>query len=57
MIREAERFALHWVQDNISRFGGDASKVTMYVFLLLINAEGNDEINVIVGENQLVQLV
>lgn len=38
-MREAEHLA-QWVQDNIARFGGDASKTTMYVVLLvLINAD------------------
>ena len=28
-----QRLALHWLQENLQAFGGDPSKVTMYVLL------------------------
>lgn len=32
----AEREALRWIQKYITQFGGDPTKVTMYVFLFMI---------------------
>ena len=32
----AEREALRWIQKYIGEFGGDPSKVTMYVYALLV---------------------
>ena len=51
-----ERIALQWVQKYIRSFGGDPSKVTMFVFVFLSASMISNRADITIdGVNRLVQ--